>query len=143
MDLDSKAFAGFTRRQLGLAAAGAAVAMWGAWLTSEIILREPHPEIVQVQLRPILSQYIGDVARSGIPQDQASRQTVAFTQALDRTVAEMAKEGRIVLVSDAIAAGNVPDVSRQVHARAMKLAASANNQTAVAGEMQAFLQEGQ
>lgn len=105
------------RRWLLLAGAGA-LAVWGAWATKALVdlSRERQP-IVQVRLSEIVGDYVRDAARSSLPSDEVSRQTARFLKALNDVVSAQGSGGRIVLLSNAVVSGELPDITAEVRAQ--------------------------
>lgn len=105
------------RRWLLLAGAGA-LAVWGAWATRVLVdlARERQP-IVQVRLSEIVADYVRDAARSSLPADEVSRQTARFLKALNDVVGAQGSGGRIVLLSNAVVSGELPDITAEVRAQ--------------------------
>jgi hypothetical protein len=105
------------RRWLLLAGAGA-LAVWGAWATKALVdlSRERQP-IVQVRLSEIVGDYVRDAARSSLPADEVSRQTARFLKVLNDVMGAQGSGGRIVLLSNAVVSGELPDITSEVRAQ--------------------------
>ncbi|ODU77589.1 MAG: hypothetical protein ABT10_24415 [Novosphingobium sp. SCN 63-17] len=88
---------------------------WGAWTTRAILdLRRAPAPFVKVQLGGLVADYVRAQARSATPPDQMGAQTQAFMKLLDAALAREAHAGRVVLVSEAVAGGSVPDITESV-----------------------------
>lgn len=88
---------------------------WGAWTTRAILdLRRAPQPLVKVQLGALVAEYVRGQARSATPPEQITAQTQAFMKLLDTTLAREARAGRVVLVSEAVAGGSLPDITGRV-----------------------------
>lgn len=88
---------------------------WAAWTTRAILdLRRAPVPFVKVQLGGLVADYVRAQARSATPPDQIGAQTQAFMKLLDVALAREAHAGRVVLVSEAVAGGSVPDITESV-----------------------------
>ena len=101
-----------------LAIAFVATALWGVWVTKELVTRGDSP-IVQVQLQTLIGDYVKAQARSNAPEEQSAAATVAYVRAIEREIELLSAEGKIVLVANAVAGGDVDDVTGLVRSRAM------------------------
>lgn len=107
---------------------------WGAWTTRAILdLRRAPAPFVKVQLGGLVADYVRAQARSATPPDQMGAQTQAFMKLLDVALAREAHAGRVVLVSEAVAGGSVPDITetvrREVYAKMPALRTAADGGT--------------
>ena len=107
-----------------MAAAAVAVLLWGVWVTKEVATKDDS-SIVQVQLPTLIGDYIKAQARSNASQEQAAAATVAFVNAIEREIELLAAEGKIVFAANAVAGGDVDDVTGLVRSRAMAKLADA------------------
>jgi len=88
---------------------------WAAWTTRAILdLRRAPVPFVKVQLGGLVADYVRAQARSATPPDQMGAQTQAFMKLLDAALARETRAGRVVLVSEAVAGGSVPDITETV-----------------------------
>lgn len=117
-DLLARRMAGQPLRRWLLLAGAGALAVWGAWATKALVdlSRERQP-IVQVRLSEIVGDYVRDAARSSLPADEVSRQTARFLKALNDVVSAQGTGGRIVLLSNAVVSGELPDITSEVRAQ--------------------------
>lgn len=96
----------------GLAAAGL---LWGVWATHAILgLQRGSNRLVKVELADLVREYVQAEARSGAAPDQITAQTAAFLKALNAAVAAHARAGEVVLLSNAVVDGAVPDITPTV-----------------------------
>ena len=91
----------------GLVAAG----LWGAWVTKNLLADEAIPPIARVQLSGIVGEYVQAQARSATPPEQVTEETRAFMAEIQRNLEARGAKGQIVLVGEAVLAGNVPDIT--------------------------------
>jgi len=144
-------FGGLGPRDMILFGAAAASFVWGAWVTKTIAFDDPgRPELVQLQLQGIIGEYLQAQARSNTDEQTAARETAMFMAALDQTVSGLGKDGKVVLLHEAVVGGELPDVTEAVKAAvyakvprpqpAQALAAPPEGQAArVEAEMQAYM----
>ncbi len=96
---------------------GAAALLWGSWATHAILdVRKASTPLVKVQLAELLRGYVQAEARSGVPADQITQQTGLFLKAMNDAVAMHVRSGQVVLLSNAVVAGNIPDITDDVRA---------------------------
>ena len=91
----------------GLVAAG----LWGAWVTKNLMADEAMPPMARVQLSAIVGEYVQAQARSATPPEQVTAETRAFMAEIQRNLEVRGASGQIVLVGEAVLAGNVPDIT--------------------------------
>lgn len=144
-------FGGLGPRDMILFVAAAATFVWGAWVTKTIAFDGPgRPQLVQLQLQGIIGEYLQAQARSNTDEQTAARETAMFMAALDQTVSGLGKDGKVVLLHEAVVGGELPDVTEAVKAAvyakvprpqpAQALAAPPEGQAArVEAEMQAYM----
>lgn len=101
-----------------LTAWGAALAIlaacgWGVWMTRQVIDLERR-EIVSVRLSQIMGDFVAAEARAGRAAEDTKRATQAYLAALDASVGALGKDGRTVLVAEAVVAGSAEDVTETV-----------------------------
>jgi hypothetical protein len=105
----------------GIIGLSVAIGLWGAWVTREVIRPEATPRFVRVQLSAMIGEYVSAQARTQTPPDTVTAQTKAFMRAVQRNLEARGAQGQIVLVGEAVLAGDVPDVTqavrREVYAR--------------------------
>lgn len=101
-------------RILGVLALVAAL-LWAAWVSRE--LSEPRQQIVTVRLAETIAGFVDAEARTQQDPEASQARVLAFLQASERAVAEMGSDGRVVLVGEAVLAGNAPDATDELRAR--------------------------
>jgi len=107
------------RTRIGLvpvAMVGALVAagLWGAWVTKNVLGAGDRPAIAKVQLSGIVGEYVQAQARSATPPEQVTTETRAFMGEVQKNLERRGASGQIVLVGEAVLAGNVPDITAEV-----------------------------
>jgi len=144
-------FAALSAREILLFAGAAATLVWGAWVTKSVAAQgSGQQEFVQLQLQGIIGEYLQAQARSNTDEQTAARETAMFMAALDQTVSGLGKDGKVVLLHEAVVGGELPDVTEAVKAAvyakvprpqpAQALAAPPEGQAArVEAEMQAYM----
>lgn len=106
---------GIARGQVLLVAALIGVLCWGAWMTRAILdLRAAPSRVVKVQLASLVGDYVRAEARGNASPDQIGPRTAQFMKVLDATIARHARGGQIVLVSEAVVGGRVPDITADI-----------------------------
>ncbi|MCY1669613.1 TrbI F-type domain-containing protein [Novosphingobium sp. SL115] len=105
----------------GLVGLGVAIGLWGAWVTREVARPATTPRFVRVQLSSMIGEYVSAQARTQTPPDTVTAQTKAFMRAVQGNLEARGAQGQVVLVGEAVLAGDVPDVTqavrREVYAR--------------------------
>jgi len=101
-------------RILGVLALVAAL-LWTAWVSRE--LSEPRQQIVTVRLAETIAAFVDAEARAEQDPEASQARVLAFLQASERAVAEMGADGRVVLVGEAVLAGDAPDATDELRAR--------------------------
>ena len=120
-----------------------AAGLWGAWVTKSVLGGHDMPAIAKVQLSGIVGEYVQAQARSATPPDQVSAETRAFMGEIQRNLEKRGTDGQLVLVGEAVVAGNVPDITaevrREVYARVKMPQAAAASGADVMGAMRAAM----
>jgi hypothetical protein len=88
--------------------------LWGAWVTKTITAEQTQPRMARVQIAALISEYVQAQARTASPPDQVTAETRAFMAAVQRDLDARGKRGEVVLVGEAVLAGNVPDITGDV-----------------------------
>lgn len=126
----------------GLVAAG----LWGAWVTKSVLAGPERPAIARVQLSGIVGEYVQAQARSATPPEQVTTETRAFMAEVKRNLERRGASGQIVLVGEAVLAGNVPDITadvrREVYAHVRMPQPAAAGSGDVMGAMRAAMAGG-
>lgn len=108
-----RGFAGFSWGQLlaGTVLLGGVV--WGAWTTREVLaLKESR--IVAVSIQSMANDFLMAEARSGVSPEQAEVDTRHYMATLQSVLKDRASQGEIIIVSEAVVSGSVPDITPQV-----------------------------
>lgn len=101
-------------RILGVLALVAAL-LWAAWVSRA--LSEPRQQIVTVRLAETIAGFVDAEARAEQDPEASQARVLAFLQASERAVAEMGNDGRVVLVGEAVLAGDAPDATDELRVR--------------------------
>lgn len=89
--------------------------LWGAWVSREVA--RPREQIVTVRLSETIARFVDAEARSGKTPEDGQARTLAYLQAAEAAVREMGSNGRVVLVAEAVLAGDVPDATAELEQR--------------------------
>lgn len=108
-------FAGVSLSALAITASLIGSTLWGAWVTHKIVTLERR-EVVTVQLSQIMGDFVEAEARSGRPPEVMKARVETYLKAVEASVAKLGKQGRTVLVAEAVVAGTVPDLTGEVRA---------------------------
>lgn len=138
----AKGFAGLSPRELIVLVAAIAMFIWGAWVTKNLVAGDDgRQDLVQLQLQGIIGDYLQAQARTASDEQTAAKETAVFMAALDQTVEGLSKDGKIVVVHEAIIGGDVPDVTESVKAAVYAKVPRPQPAQAVRvqNEMQAFM----
>ncbi|MEE8230078.1 MAG: TrbI F-type domain-containing protein [Qipengyuania citrea] len=103
----------WTAVALGLSMVGST--LWGVWATDKLLALDKR-EVVTVQLSRILGDFIEAAARAGRPPDEPKMRVQAYLPAVEASVEHLGREGRTVLVAEAVVAGSTPDLTEAVRA---------------------------
>lgn len=106
-------FAGLSPTTLVLAGSMLASTLWGAWATREILALDKR-EVVTVQLSRIMGDFVEAEARSGRTAEETQARVASYLKAVEASVSALGREGRTVLVAEAVVSGGVPDLTEQV-----------------------------
>lgn len=89
--------------------------LWGVWTTDKLLALEKR-EVVTVQLSRIMGDFIEAEARAGRPPEETRLRVQAYLKAVEASVQQLGREGRTVLVAEAVVAGSTPDLTQSVRA---------------------------
>ena len=92
-----------------------AALLWAAWVSRE--LTEPRQEIVTVRLAETIAAFVDAEAREARDPETSQARVLAFLQASERAVTDMGTDGRVVLVGEAVLAGDAPDATDELRMR--------------------------
>lgn len=104
--------------QVGRLLGGAAVlcaALWGLWLTREVLTLKER-RIVSVSLQSLIEHYVAETAQEGVGEEEAQRRTRAYLAAVEAVVASLNDGRTTVLVSEAVIGKTAPDITPAVEA---------------------------
>lgn len=110
-----RTFAGFRVRTLVIAGLCAALALWNVWLTVRVHQLQSR-EIVSVSLVGLVTDFVRNEARSGSTPEQATLRTKVYLDATQAAMKGLARDGKIVILSEAVAGNSVPDYTPAVKA---------------------------
>ena len=88
---------------------------WGVWATDKVLDLDKR-EVVTVQLGRIMGDFVEAEARSGRPPEETRQRVQAYLKAVDASVQRLGREGRTVMVAEAVVAGSAPDLTEAVRA---------------------------
>ena len=88
---------------------------WGAWATDKLLDLDKR-EVVTVQLGRIMGDFVEAEARSGRPPEETRQRVQAYLKAVDASVQRLGREGRTVMVAEAVVAGSTPNLTEAVRA---------------------------
>ena len=109
----SKRLSGLNLTAIALALSMLGSTLWGVWATQSLLdLRKR--EVVTVQLSRIMGDFIEAEARTGRPPEETKQRVQAYLQAVEASVQRLARDGRTVLVAEAVVAGSTPDLTETV-----------------------------
>ena len=89
--------------------------LWGVWATDKLLALEKR-EVVTVQLSRIMGDFVEGEARAGRPPEETRQRVQAYLKAVEDSVGQLGREGRTVLVAEAVVAGSTPDLTEAVRA---------------------------
>lgn len=108
-------FAGMTAGGLALASLAFAGFLWGVWTTNELVDLSRR-EVVTVQLSQLMGDFVEAEARTGRAPEETRARVELYLKAVEASVEQLGREGRTVLVSEAVVAGSSHDLTDQVRA---------------------------
>jgi hypothetical protein len=89
--------------------------LWGVWATDRLLALEKR-EVVTVQLSRIMGEFIEAEARAGRPPEETRMRVQLYLKAVEASVQALGREGRTVLVAEAVVTGSAPDLTESVRA---------------------------
>jgi hypothetical protein len=98
-----------------LAASMIGSTLWGVWATDRLLSLEKR-EVVTVQLSRIMGEFIEAEARAGRPPEETRMRVELYLKAVEASVEALGREGRTVLVAEAVVSGSAPDLTESVRA---------------------------
>ena len=115
---DARPFPSFNRSlvlRLGGVLLAVCLLLWGAWVSREVA--RPREQIVTVRLSETIARFVDAEAHSGKAPEDGQARTLAYLRAAEAAVGEMGSNGRVVLVAEAVLAGDVPDATAELEQR--------------------------
>lgn len=108
-------FAGFSIVTLANFAGIIAAGLWVSWATTSLIDVRSR-EVVTVELSGMMGAFVEAEARSGNPPEIMKARVERYLKAVEASVATLGKDGRTVLVAEAVVGGSAPDFTETVRA---------------------------
>ena len=108
-------FAGLSPTAIMLALCMVGSTLWGVWATDKLLALEKR-ELVTVQLSGLMGEFVEAEARSGRSPEEMQARVRTYLQAVEASVAQLRREGRTVLIAEAVVAGSARDLTAQVRA---------------------------
>lgn len=97
--------------------------LWAVWATHGLLKLQSR-EIVSVALNQLVNDFVLAESRRASTPEAAAARTRDYLRAIDRAVAELEAENRIVLVRESVLGRGIPDqtdrVRRQVEAELVR-----------------------
>ena len=103
-------------RRFAITLTAVAGLLWAAWVSHQVT-REPAQRIVTVRLAETIGSFVEAEARRGSDPAAAGEAALTYLQGAEAAVAEMGRDGRVVLVAEAVLAGNAEDATPELEAR--------------------------
>jgi conjugal transfer pilin signal peptidase TrbI len=89
---------------------------WAVWVTRSVT-QDDRPQIVTVRLAETIGQFIDEAARADADPATVQAASLAYLQAAELAVADMGRDGRVVLVAEAVLAGAAEDATPELERR--------------------------
>jgi hypothetical protein len=89
--------------------------LWGLWATDKLLALEKR-EVVTVELSGIMGDFVEAEARAGRSPEETRERVQAYLKAVEDSVGQLSREGRTVLVAEAVVAGSTPDLTEAARA---------------------------
>lgn len=89
--------------------------LWGVWATEKLLALEKR-EVVTVQLSRIMGDFVEAEARTGRSPEETRQRVEAYLKAVEASVEQLGRDGRTVLVAEAVVSGSTPDLTEAVRA---------------------------
>lgn len=89
--------------------------LWGVWATDKLLALEKR-EVVTVQLSRIMGDFVEAEARAGRSPEETRQRVEAYLKAVEASVGQLGRDGRTVLVAEAVVSGSTPDLTEAVRA---------------------------
>lgn len=108
-------FAGLSPTAILLALSMLGSTLWGVWATGKLLALEKR-ELVTVQLSGLMGEFVEAEARSGRSPEEMQARVRSYLEAVETSVAHLRRDGRTVLIAEAVVAGSAPDLTGDVRA---------------------------
>ena len=93
-----------------------AALLWGAWITQQVT-SSPKQRIVTVRLAETIGTFVEEAARADADPAVVQAASLAYLKAAESAVADMGRDGRVVLVAEAVLAGAAEDATPELERR--------------------------
>ena len=94
-----------------------AALLWGVWITREITNEPPIQRIVTVRLAETIGTFVDEAARADADPAAVQAASLAYLKAAESAVDDMGRDGRVILVAEAMLAGAAEDATPELEAR--------------------------
>jgi hypothetical protein len=94
-----------------------AALLWGVWITREITNEPPIQRIVTVRLAETIGTFVEEAARADADPAAVQAASLAYLKAAESAVDDMGRDGRVILVAEAMLAGAAEDATPELEAR--------------------------
>jgi hypothetical protein len=111
----SRRFAGMSPTAIVLALSMLGSTLWGVWATGKLLALEQR-ELVTVQLSALMGEFVEAEARSGRSPEEMQARVRTYLQAVEASVDHLRRDGRTVLIAEAVVAGSAPDLTSELRA---------------------------
>lgn len=108
-------FAGLSASGLLLASLGFAALLWAVWTTQRLV-ELSRREVVTVQLSRLMGDFVDGEARAGRHPEETRARVEGYLKAIEASLEALGKDGRTVLVAEAVVAGGTRDLTKEVRA---------------------------
>lgn len=88
---------------------------WSVWATERLLELETR-EVVTIQLNRLIGEFVEAEARAGRSPEETRARISGYLAAVERSVAALGREGRTVLIAEAVVAGSARDATPEVRA---------------------------
>lgn len=114
-EVPTRRFGGYSATTLAAFATVLAAGLWSGWATDKLLDLQKR-EVVTVELSTIMDDFVEAEARSGRSPEDMKRRVEQYLAAIQASVETLGREGRTVLVAEAVVAGSTPDLTDVVRA---------------------------
>ncbi|UAB78948.1 TrbI F-type domain-containing protein [Erythrobacter sp. SCSIO 43205] len=91
--------------------------LWGAWITREVAQAPPSQRIVTVRLAETIGSFVEEAAHADAEPAAVQAASLAYLKAAESAVEDMGRDGRVILVAEAVLAGAAEDATPELEAR--------------------------